>query len=437
MVFTKEDRVIDETPLTIHVVTGQTASLPCTVDPRYTEQYADQYKVIWVNPVDTAISIQDRRILNDMRISVERPFLRDWNLHIRNVSLTDAGIYRCQINTRPVGTKRVELVVHEPPTIIDHTKPSDIERPEGETVELFCNASGTPPPLITWYRLNKNNDKGRELVGQAGEVLMIRNISRICADTYECVADNKVPPAISHHFKITIQYAPEINLPNSRLGQYMGKDTILECEVKAFPLGTVKWRHRGRTLANTLTHELNLYNKLDDSIILSLRLQQIKAEDFGEYECYADNELGITTKKMTLYEIPSKRSSSTTTTTTPAPMKWGNSRDRHNQGETSRANRYQHLNGDLDNNVEYGGKNSGLVRDNQKTDQYRPNRVDAQDGALRSNEGRNYGPSDSGSKYTGVISNDRKSENGSPGMNSVLLMTAMCICVAMAIGVVS
>ncbi|KAK3764271.1 hypothetical protein RRG08_033353 [Elysia crispata] len=105
--------------------------------------------------METAISIQDRRILNDDRISVERPFLRDWNLHIRNVSLTDNGVYKCQINTRVVGTKRVELIVHD--------------------------------------------------VGQGGEVLMIHNVTKECADTYECVADNKVPPAISHSFKITIQ----------------------------------------------------------------------------------------------------------------------------------------------------------------------------------------------------------------------------------------
>ncbi|KAK3764269.1 hypothetical protein RRG08_033351 [Elysia crispata] len=44
--YNKEDRrVIDQTPMTIRVITGQTASLPCTVDPRYTEQHADQYKV--------------------------------------------------------------------------------------------------------------------------------------------------------------------------------------------------------------------------------------------------------------------------------------------------------------------------------------------------------------------------------------------------------
>lgn len=55
--------------------------------------------------------MKDRRVLTDMRISVERPFVSDWNLHIRNVSVTDSGEYKCQINTDPVRSKRVKLVV--------------------------------------------------------------------------------------------------------------------------------------------------------------------------------------------------------------------------------------------------------------------------------------------------------------------------------------
>lgn len=400
LVYSKENRaVIDQTPVTIRVTTGQTAALPCSVDPRYTEQHADQYKVIWVNPMDTAISIQDRRILNDDRMSVERPFLRDWNLHIRNVSLTDKGVYKCQINTTPVGTKRVELVVQEPPSITDHTKPSDIERPEKDTIELFCNATGTPPPNITWYRLNKKTTQQREHVGRGGEVLVIHNVTKECADTYECVADNKVGPAISHSFKITIQYAPEVHLPNTRLGQYLGKDTILECEVNAFPLGTVLWKHDGRPMVNSLTSEVNLYNKLDDSVILSLRLQQISMQDYGKYECYADNALGITTKSMTLYRI--KPRSSSTTTTTPIPNSWSKQ-----QGVEQNS---------LHHRIEGGSGGGNVVRDRQTSRVYGPD-GDSRDETLRPDGGRNYGSADGSSKYTSVMEDNDGYKNESPQM---------------------
>ena len=69
-------------------------------------------QVVWVSPKETVISLEDRRMINDMRISVERPFLRDWNLHIRNVSITDAGLFMCQLNTAPVTSKQVNLLVN-------------------------------------------------------------------------------------------------------------------------------------------------------------------------------------------------------------------------------------------------------------------------------------------------------------------------------------
>ncbi|GFR58095.1 opioid-binding protein/cell adhesion molecule [Elysia marginata] len=427
LAYNKETRpVIDETPMTIRVITGQTASLPCSVDPRYTEQHADQYKVIWVNPLETAISLQDRRILNDDRMSVERPFLRDWNLHIRNVSLTDKGEYKCQINTTPVGTKRVQLVVVEPPSITDHTKPSDIERPEKDTIELFCNATGTPPPNITWYRLNKKTTKHREHVGQGGEVLVIHNVTKDCADTYECVADNKVGSAISHSFKITIQYAPEVHLPNTRLGQYLGKDTILECEVNASPLGTVLWKHNGRPMANSLTSEVNLYNKLDDSVILSLRLQQIKREDYGVYECYADNILGTTRQSMTLYEIVPRRKS-TTTTTTEAANVWSNQ-----QGVGhSRSNSLHKI--DRGGNSR-GGDDHG-VRDGHSPHMYRP-RGDSQDETIHSEDGRNYGPADGSSKYTSVIDSENDIRNESPKIKLEILASTVAMTAFLAVACV-
>ncbi|KAL8603015.1 hypothetical protein ACOMHN_020007 [Nucella lapillus] len=157
---------MDENPITITVTQGSTAVLPCSVDPRYTEQNKDQYKVVWVSPERTAISIEDRRMINDMRISVERPFLRDWNLHIRNVSITDTGEFMCQLNTDPVKSKSVHLLVNVPPSIVEYTQPVELTRMEGQEIELYCNATGVPRPTVTWFRMNRwtTAKRDRELV---------------------------------------------------------------------------------------------------------------------------------------------------------------------------------------------------------------------------------------------------------------------------------
>ncbi|XP_046350652.1 limbic system-associated membrane protein-like [Haliotis rufescens] len=311
--FAQDDRVIDETPITVKVISGSTAILPCTVDPKYTESYGDQYSVLWQNPIQTVISVRDRRVLTDMRISVERPFLSDWNLHIRNVSVTDKGEYKCQINTDPVRSKRVKLVVQVPPTIIDYTESNDVKARVGDHVELMCNATGIPPPVITWYRLNVWGSKLREKVGKEGNVLRIHNITQSCADTYECLANNTVPPVMNRQIQVTVEYPPQIRLHNSRISQMVGKETILECIISASPLGVTSWTRNNKRLSNSIKYELDLYNDGQDKITLSLRIAHIDRSDFGEYVCEASNSLGKTKAIMKLVEV------FPVTTTTPPP----------------------------------------------------------------------------------------------------------------------
>ena len=73
-------------------------------------------QVVWTDQWSTLLTFEDRRIIDDERVSVERPFTKDWNLHIRDVQHKDQGLYNCQINTSPVKIKTVHLTVqgHNP-----------------------------------------------------------------------------------------------------------------------------------------------------------------------------------------------------------------------------------------------------------------------------------------------------------------------------------
>lgn len=68
-------------------------------------------QVIWVNPRKILISHSDRRTIDDHRISVERPYIKEWNLLIRQVRFNDSGTYECRINTKPKQIKKVNLTV--------------------------------------------------------------------------------------------------------------------------------------------------------------------------------------------------------------------------------------------------------------------------------------------------------------------------------------
>lgn len=248
---------------------------------------------------------------------MERPYIKDWHLHIRNVRVSDSGEYTCQINTTPVKMKIINLKVVVPPTIISHLSSSDMEVREGDTVTLICNVTGIPHPNVTWYRQSASNDYSTmERIGQQGEVLVIHNVSRYCDDVYECVAKNGIPPSVSRKIKVSVDFAPEVQLRNKRIGQVKGRETILDCRITASPQGVTVWMRDGKELFNSEKYSIEVFNEGGHTITLSLRITQIVDSDFGDYTCLASNHLGRDKETMLLYE---KRRKTTTTTTTQIP----------------------------------------------------------------------------------------------------------------------
>ncbi|WAR00119.1 LACH-like protein, partial [Mya arenaria] len=266
--------------------------------------------VAWMDPKLKLLTVSDQRIIVDQRISIERPFTRDWNLHIRQVRRNDSGEYLCQINTQPVKSTKILLIVNEPPIILDHAGDQTVR--EGETVELWCRVGGEPLPSVTWYRKNKNDHgKATEVIGAAGDGLKIHNISRYCEDDYECVADNGIEPIATQMMTVTVQYAsqmfsmipvaPEVRLLSQKLSQAKGKETILDCTITANPHAYSVWKFRGQELANNAKHGISIYNDDLYTKTLSLRVGNLNDEDFGKYKCYAENIYGSDEESFLLY----------------------------------------------------------------------------------------------------------------------------------------
>ncbi|XP_021371736.1 limbic system-associated membrane protein-like isoform X3 [Mizuhopecten yessoensis] len=312
----------------ITVVEGKTAILPCSVE------HLGSHKVVWTDQWSTLLTFEIQRIIDDDRISVERPYTKDWNLLIHEVRYSDRGRYTCQINTDPIKTKNVVLYVLVPPRIIDEASTRDIVAREGETVTLVCNVTGVPTPTVHWYRRPLGQSLGvkerlegrgrssigpctynRSGVGMNGEILIIYNVSRYCDGIYECMAFNDVSPAVNREIPVEVEFAPEIELPNKRIGQEPGRETMLECIITAFPQALSVWKRHGKEIKDTHKHRLEVYNEGDHRITLSLRIMDITAADYGNYTCYASNKLGNDIENMYMYDHKK-----TLRTTTPYPM---------------------------------------------------------------------------------------------------------------------
>ncbi|RUS77940.1 hypothetical protein EGW08_014286 [Elysia chlorotica] len=284
---------MDTLRVNVTVKEKATAVLPCPIES------LGEYKVIWTDEQATLLTHEDRRIIDDERISIERPYQFDWNLHIRDVRYSDQGIYRCQINTSPISIKIVNLFVEVPSEIVEHLTSTDVTAQEGDTVTLVCNATGIPPPKITWFSLPSGSD--------------VRRQSELCK-----VSDSK--PQLTHLYinviscTVRMVFAPEIFLPNKRIGQKKGMETILECTVTAFPHAVSYWQKDGQKIITSRPkYRMDVYIEGDNRLTLSLRVFDINETDYGPYTCIAANKIGEDAETMFLYNYHKSSASSTTT----------------------------------------------------------------------------------------------------------------------------
>ena len=95
--------------------------------------------------------------------------------------------------------------------------------------------------------------------------------------------------------------APEVRLKNYRIGQKPHKDTILECQITAYPMTINYWQKDGRQLSSSTKYRLDAYDEQYHTITLSLRIMDLDESDYGEYVCGAENRLGADKGTMKLY----------------------------------------------------------------------------------------------------------------------------------------
>ena len=68
-------------------------------------------QVGWIGANGIVLTIEDRRVVDDVRFSVTRRTVDDWALVIADAQIDDSGSYKCTLNTDPVRSKTVMLTV--------------------------------------------------------------------------------------------------------------------------------------------------------------------------------------------------------------------------------------------------------------------------------------------------------------------------------------
>ncbi|XP_076297127.1 Down syndrome cell adhesion molecule 1 isoform X44 [Lasioglossum baleicum] len=273
-----ETRVIDE-----FVLRGNTATLKCLV-PSFVADFVDVIEWLAVEDGTTfSASSQEER---DGKYLV----LPSGELHIRDVGPEDGyKTYQCRTKHRLTGETRLSatkgrLVITEPvgskaPALMGIVKGVMLEVPSLTNVVIFCPAQGYPVPSFRWYKFIEGSTRRQpvqlnERVRQVSGTLIIREARVEDSGKYLCIVNNSVGgESVETVLTVTAPLAAEIE-PSTQTIDF-GRPATFTCNVRGNPIKTISWLKDGKPLG------------LEDHV---LRIESVKKEDKGMYQCFVRND---------------------------------------------------------------------------------------------------------------------------------------------------
>uniref|UniRef100_A0A914UPN7 receptor protein-tyrosine kinase n=1 Tax=Plectus sambesii TaxID=2011161 RepID=A0A914UPN7_9BILA len=187
-------------------------------------------------------------------------------LHFDRLHLNNSGRYQCEGNLNGVPQQRTQLIkvqkIEKPSyrTENDHSPPN-VEVQYEEKVTLFCNATGTPKPVIEWYK----DDKIHKITTGSYFTMDKRNLTitrTLPGDegTYSCKAYNRAGSE-TKYMTLTVTGAPTSLSKIAKIAIVCGSlFLILIIVLLAFMLIQLKRRQRDQS-----RQLKELYDQLLDS----------------------------------------------------------------------------------------------------------------------------------------------------------------------------
>ncbi|XP_033178591.1 Down syndrome cell adhesion molecule-like protein Dscam2 isoform X9 [Bombus impatiens] len=273
-----ETRVIDE-----FVLRGNTATLKCLV-PSFVADFVDVIE--WLAVEDGSTYSANSQEEKDGKYLV----LPSGELHIRDVGPEDGyKTYQCRTKHRLTGETRLSatkgrLVITEPVGSVRPKFPSmdnlnGLSTESKSNLPLLCPAQGFPVPVYRWYKFIEGSSRRQpvqlnERVRQVSGTLIIREARVEDSGKYLCIVNNSVGgESVETVLTVTAPLAAEIE-PNTQTIDF-GRPATFTCNVRGNPIKTISWLKDGKPLG------------LEEPV---LRIDSVKKEDKGMYQCFVRND---------------------------------------------------------------------------------------------------------------------------------------------------
>ncbi|XP_072326166.1 nephrin-like [Scyliorhinus torazame] len=235
----------------------------------------------------------------------------DGSLEIWNLTRYDAGLYRIHVRNEEGGSERMlKLDVKYSPQISHVTDPAEVD--VGGRIELICTADTNPviSNMVTWRRTGEGwevSPSDQVFLNETTK-LVIAGAKRGDAGSYECSADNGIPPVATARAQLIVRFKPEIQkgVDLSKVA-VVGDGTstaTLNCKAEGIPDVEFYWAKHGVTLdpnypryLQTILHEGGLHTAELSVVNASAAL------DYATFTCTAQNSLGLDTFDIHLVSI--------------------------------------------------------------------------------------------------------------------------------------
>nr|XP_044249304.1 Down syndrome cell adhesion molecule-like protein Dscam2 isoform X13 [Drosophila takahashii] len=211
-------------------------------------------------------------------------------LHIREVGPEDGyKSYQCRTKHRLTGETRLSatkgrLVITEPvgsvpPKISVGERRKDAEVPQHGDLSIFCPAQSYPVPAFRWYKFIEGTTRKQAVVlndrvKQVSGTLIIKDAVVEDSGKYLCVVNNSVGgESVETVLTVTAPLSAKIDPPTQTVD--FGRPAVFTCQYTGNPIKTVSWMKDGKAIGHSEP---------------VLRIESVKKEDKGMYQCFVRND---------------------------------------------------------------------------------------------------------------------------------------------------
>uniref|UniRef100_A0A6P4EDH1 Down syndrome cell adhesion molecule-like protein Dscam2 isoform X37 n=1 Tax=Drosophila rhopaloa TaxID=1041015 RepID=A0A6P4EDH1_DRORH len=211
-------------------------------------------------------------------------------LHIREVGPEDGyKSYQCRTKHRLTGETRLSatkgrLVITEPvgfkaPSFPSVASTFTIQTPQNTDLALTCEAQSYPVPIFRWYKFIEGTTRKQAVVlndrvKQVSGTLIIKDAVVEDSGKYLCVVNNSVGgESVETVLTVTAPLSAKIDPPTQTVD--FGRPAVFTCQYTGNPIKTVSWMKDGKAIGHSEP---------------VLRIESVKKEDKGMYQCFVRND---------------------------------------------------------------------------------------------------------------------------------------------------